>query len=215
MNKEDELAKKLIEYMRLDMPIKKAEVIIGMGALDGRIAERSAQLFLDGYGDYIIFTGGFGKVTKNTHAETEAERFQKIAAEMGVPKNKILLEKEATNSGENIIFVQKLLKVKDLYPKSLLLVTKPYMERRIWAAFKKQWNDKNVEIVVTSPQITYEEHFNKNVPKDLFINVMVGDLQRIREYPKLGFQVEQDIPEEVWQSYEGLVKLGYTQYLMK
>ena len=56
------------------------------------------------------------------------------------------------------------------------------MERRIWAAYKKQWQDKQVKIIVTSPQITYEEHFNDMIPKDLFINVMVGDLQRIREW---------------------------------
>jgi wobble nucleotide-excising tRNase len=89
------------------------------------------------------------------------------------------------------------------------------MERRIWAAFKKQWQDRDIKIAVTSPQITHEEHFNENIPKDLFINVMVGDLQRIKEYPKQGFQVEQKIPDDVWHAYEELVKLGYTQFLMK
>lgn len=44
---------------------------------------------------------------------------------------------------------------------------------------------------------------------------MVGDLQRIKEYPKQGFQIEQEIPDEVWRAYEELVKLGYTQFLMK
>lgn len=200
--------------MRLDMPIMHAEAIIGMGALDGRIAVRSAQLFLDGYGDYIIFSGGLGKITKHTHTMTEAERFQDIAVKEGVPKEKIFLEKESTNSGENIMFVQKLLERKGLRPKSILIVTKPYMERRIWAAYKKQWEDNNVELIVTSPQISYEEHVNEDIPKDLFINVMVGDLQRIKEYPKLGYQIEQEIPDDVWQAYEKLVKLGYTKFVM-
>lgn len=215
MKNVDELAKTLLEYMRMDTPPIKSELLIGMGALDKRIAERTAQLFLDGYGEYIVFTGGLGKITKHTQTQTEAEKFRYIAVKMGVPENKILLEKEATNSGENIVFVQKLLKEKWLKPKSLLIVTKPYMERRIWAAYKKQWKDKEVKITVTSPQITYEEHFNDQIPKDLFINVMVGDMQRIKEYPKQGFQVKQEIPENVWQAYEELVKLGYTQYLME
>ena len=211
----DRLAKVLLEYMQMDMPVVKSDVLIGMGALDTRIAERTAELFLDGYAQCIVFTGGLGKITKHTQAQTEAEKFRDIALKMGVPEDKILLEKEATNSGENIVFVQKLLEEKRLKPNSLLIVTKPYMERRIWSAYKKQWEDKDTKITVTSPQITYEEHFNKKIPKELFINVMVGDLQRIKEYPEQGFQVEQEIPKDVWQAYEELVKLGYTQFLMK
>lgn len=211
----DTLAKTLLEYMRMDTPVEKSDLIIGMGALDTRIAERTAQLFLDDYGKYIVFTGGLGKITKHTQTQTEAEKFRDIATIMGVPEDKILLEKEATNSGENIVFVQKLLEEKGLKPKSLLIVTKPYMERRIWAAYKKQWNNKEAKITVTSPQITYEEHYNEHIPKDLFINVMVGDLQRIKEYPKQGFQVEQEIPDNVWAAYEDLVKLGYTQFTIR
>lgn len=44
---------------------------------------------------------------------------------------------------------------------------------------------------------------------------MVGDLQRIKEYPKLGYQIEQDIPAKVWKSYQKLVAIGYTKHLMK
>ena len=214
-NEIDKNARILLEYMRLNSPVVKSDVIIGMGALDSRIAERTAQLFLDGYGEYIIMTGGLGKVTKDTHTQTEAERFRDIAVKMGVNEDKILLEKEATNSGENIILVQKLLEEKNFHPKSLLIVTKPYMERRIWAAYKKQWKDTDTQITVTSPQISYEEHFNETIPKELFLNVMVGDLQRIKVYPGMGFQVEQEIPDTVWRAYENLVELGYTDYVIE
>ncbi len=210
----DTLAKTLLEYMKLDMDVSKADIIVGMGALDTRIARRTAELFLDGFGDLIVFTGGLGKITKDTQTQTEAEKFRDIAVNLGVPEDKILLEKEATNSGENIKFVQELLKRKNLLPDSLLIVTKPYMERRIWAAYMKHWKNKEVKITVTSPQITYEEHFNEQIPKDLFINVMVGDLQRIKEYPKQGFQVEQEIPSDIWSAYEKLVKLSYDKFVM-
>lgn len=44
---------------------------------------------------------------------------------------------------------------------------------------------------------------------------MVGDLQRIREYPKKGFQIEQTIPNTVWNAYEMLVAADYTKHLMQ
>ena len=42
---------------------------------------------------------------------------------------------------------------------------------------------------------------------------MVGDLQRIRIYPEKGFQIPQDIPDEVWAAYERLVGWGFTRHL--
>jgi hypothetical protein len=47
------------------------------------------------------------------------------------------------------------------------------------------------------------------------INIMVGDLQRIKIYPEKGFQVYQEIPEEVWDAYERLVILGFDKHLIK
>ena len=42
---------------------------------------------------------------------------------------------------------------------------------------------------------------------------MVGDLQRIKIYPDKGFQIPQEIPEDVWAAYEALVSAGYDQHL--
>ena len=46
------------------------------------------------------------------------------------------------------------------------------------------------------------------------IGIMVGDLQRIKLYPARGFQIAQEIPDEVWQAFEGLVHAGYDKYLI-
>jgi hypothetical protein len=43
---------------------------------------------------------------------------------------------------------------------------------------------------------------------------MVGDLQRIRLYAERGFQIPQDIPDDVWAAYEELVRAGYDQRLV-
>jgi len=46
------------------------------------------------------------------------------------------------------------------------------------------------------------------------ISIMVGDLQRIREYPARGFQIPQNIPDDVWDAYNELVRAGYDRHLM-
>lgn len=41
-----------------------------------------------------------------------------------------------------------------------------------------------------------EEYITQLESFETMVNIMVGDLQRIREYPKKGFQIELDIPGE-------------------
>ena len=58
----------------------------------------------------------------------------------GVPKKHILLETEATNTGENMRLSQALLRRKGISPDSVMLVTKSLMELRASLTFKKQWH---------------------------------------------------------------------------
>ena len=132
---------------------------------------------------------------------------------MGVPRDKVLVENKSANTGENIVFTEKLLAQKGLNPKSFIVVQKPYMERRSFATFKKHWPLK--DLVVTSPQIPFDEYPTGDIPLDRVIDIMVGDLQRIREYPSKGFQVHQEIPGDVWNAFERLVELGFDGHLIK
>lgn len=108
--------------------------------------------------------------------------------------------------------MKKLLIDLGLNLKSFILVQKPYMERRTYATFKKQWPE--AECIVTSPKISFEEYAKDEDFKRRYINVMVGDLLRIREYPKRGFQIEQEIPKEVWDAGQRLVELGFNKYVL-
>jgi len=129
-----------------------------------------------------------------------------------VPEKDILVENKSTNTGENILFTQQLLQERRLDPKSFIVVQKPYMERRSYATFKKHWPEK--KLLVTSPQLSLEEYVNAEIPMEKVINIMVGDLQRIKLYPAKGFQIFQEIPGDVWEAYEELVRLGYDKHMI-
>ena len=212
------LAKKLWDYHHMNQSLEKSDCILVLGSHDLRVPERGAQLFLDKWAPYIIFSGtGFGHKHKHDLLSTnweraEADIFADVAIKMGVPKEVVLIENKSTNTGENILFTQKLLKAKGLDPQTFIVVQKPYMERRSYATFKKHWPDK--KLIVTSPQIPFEEYPNDEISLEQVINIMVGDIQRIKIYPKKGFQIFQEIPDDVWQAYEQLVKLGYDKHLL-
>lgn len=197
----------------MNQKVEKADCVLVSGSHDLRVAERGAKLFLNGYASLIIFSGGLGNLTKDIWSESEADRFAEVAVKMGVPKDKILIENKSTNTGENIIFTKKILAERGIDPKKFILVQKPYMERRMYATFRKLWPEK--ECIVTSPQLSFEDYPNEEIGEDDVINIMVGDLQRIKIYPEKGFQILQEIPQDVWKAYEKLVAAGCTRYLIK
>lgn len=138
---------------------------------------------------------------------------------MGVPDKAIVVEPRSTNTGENVRFTYMLLEKQGLLEdiKSFILVQKPYMERRTYATFLKQWPgaeiEEKVKFSVTSPELEWDQYPDKENPRELVINVMVGDLVRIRDYPAKGFQISQEIPLEVWAASERLIHAGYTEHL--
>lgn len=210
----DRNAQIIWDYMNMNQAPSKVDAIFVLCSLDTRVANRAAQLYIDGYADQIIVSGGSGVLTKDIFDKSEAQIFTDIIVGMGVPKEKIILEDKSTNTGENIRFTYELLKKLNKQFESFILVQKPYMERRTYATFMKQWPDKSTRISVTSPDIDYANYFTEAMPKEMVINIMVGDLQRIREYPSKGFQIEQDIPESVATAYDELVSAGYTRHLI-
>lgn len=210
------LAEQLWSYHRLNHTLVPSDVLLVLCSHDELVAKRAAELFLSGWAPVLVFSGGQGAITRNLWTEPEAERFSRIAMAEGVPAESILLESRSTNTGENIRFTRDLLAAKGLAPQSFIVVQKPYMERRSYATFKKEWPDRDV--VVTSPQVSFQDYLTNYSSRELtphdVISIMVGDLQRIKLYPARGFQIEQEIPREVWRAFEELCTAGYDRHLV-
>ena len=199
--------------MKLNQPLQKADCLLIMGSHDLRVAEYGARLFLDGWAPMMVFSGGLGNLTRNLWDEPEARKFAQIAVQMGVPTEKILIEEESTNTGENIILSRQLFQSNSIDPASILLVHKPYMERRALGTFQKLWPGKQAQ--VTSPPLTMEEYPNEDICMEEMINIMVGDFQRILIYPQKGFQIEQPQTKEAIKSFQSLIQYGFTQHMMR
>jgi len=174
-------------------------------------------LWLDGWAPLLIFSGGLGAITRHLWSEPEADQFARIATALGVPADRILIENTSTNTGENVQFTRRLLATRGLDPASFIVVQKPYMERRSYATFRKLWPEK--PLVVTSPQVSFADYLakyaNSALSRDDVISIMVGDLQRLRVYAERGFQIAQEIPDDVWAAFEELVRLGYNRHLVQ
>lgn len=212
-----ENAKILYSYLNVSTKIISSNLIIGLGCMDIGIPEHCTKLYNDGYGDLIIFSGNVGKGTEGVLNITEAERFKNIAVANGVPDEKILLEKEATNTYENYKYIKRLLEDKNIDFQSAIIVQKPYVKRRCIAISDVEFPDKN--ICVTSQDLTFEEFVkqskeNKTMDINEIIHEIVGEISIIIEAPKFDIQSEQPIDNRVLIAYDFLLKQGYTKYII-
>jgi uncharacterized SAM-binding protein YcdF (DUF218 family) len=208
----DVLARTVWDYHHMGHRLDKADCIIALGSHDTRVAARAAELYLEGQAPLLVCTGRLGSLTKGVWTRPEAEVFAEVAMAKGVPRERILVESCATNTGENVAYSRELLRAKGARVQTVIAVQKPYMERRTYATFCKRWPD--VEVMVTSPQLSFDDYPTAEITKDQVIHIMVGDLQRIMEYGRTGFQIPQEVPAPVKQAYDRLVEMGYTNHLI-
>jgi uncharacterized SAM-binding protein YcdF (DUF218 family) len=129
----------------------------------------------------------------------------------GVPPDKIKLETQSTNIGENVRFTRELLQAQGLLVNSITMVSKPSTERRMFATCQKLWPE--MRAFFTSPRVDFGEQARGGIQEGL-IHEMVGDIQRMKVYPDLGFQIPQEIPTVVWNAYERLVSMVFDKRLM-
>ena len=197
-------------YHQMGHQLSVCDLIFVLGSHDLRVAERAAELYQQGLAPRVLMSGGFGNFTKGHFSKPEAELFAEVARENGVPDDCLLIEGRSTNTGENVQFSRELLEASGIAVSSVIAVQKPYMERRTFATIRKQW--PGVSVCVTSPRISFENYLQGALTFDIVTNIMVGDLARIIEYPRLGFQIHQDVPSDILTAYQFLVSQGYDQH---
>ncbi|CAE6902035.1 Protein YdcF [Vibrio sp. B1REV9] len=202
----------LWDYMQLKHVLKPAECLFVMCSNDLRVAEYAAKLYHQNLAKLIVFSGGEGRFTDGLFEKSETETFAEIARIAGVPNEAILVETRSSNSGENVRFTEQLLKEKRIHCESLILVQKPFMERRAIATFEKQWQSPYSQLQVTSTAHPFFEYINEEMPLMMVLEALMEDFSRVKTYPEKGFQTEQEIPAHVESSYQALQeKFGFGQ----
>ncbi|EOD77916.1 hypothetical protein D515_03393 [Grimontia indica] len=195
-------------YHLMGHEVKPADCLFVLCSNDLRVAEHAADLYRRGMAPYVLVSGGRGRFTEDVFEKSEAETFAEILRDEGVPDRAILLESQATNTGENVTLSHEVLSKKGLTFSRFILVQKPFMERRAYATFLKQWPDDVESVVCTSPPIPFLEYPTADLPFDHVVEATVSDFERIKDYPAQGFQIEQVIPDDVMSAYNEIKKAG-------
>lgn len=212
-NRTLEDAQRLFDFLSAgDEGPETVDIVLAMGGQDLEVADTAAAAFFDKKAQWLICSGGFGKDTSALFREEEAVLYGRRCLELGVPEDRLVLERSAANSGENFRFTQELLAQRGVFPRTGVVACKPYMARRAWSTGAKQWPE--VSWSVARPRCGLLEYVDLGRDINTVLELMVGDLQRLRVYGGR-FQAPVEVPEDIWAAYERLAAEGFDRYVIR
>src|SRR6185312_8367962 len=137
---------KVAEPLRMSSPPGPADAIVvfaggvgetgkaGGGSLER--LDQAVQLYRKGYAKYLVLSSGY------VYSFKDAENMRDLAIAQGIPASSIVLEERATNTVENVEYVNDILK--DHHWRSILLVSSPYHMRRATMVWHRMAPDVSV-----------------------------------------------------------------------
>jgi uncharacterized SAM-binding protein YcdF (DUF218 family) len=200
------------DYQSLGHQLRPCSAGIGLGSHDLGVASYSAHLYHQGLFPVLVFTGATSPTTAARFPRGEAVHYREHARELGVPDAAILVEPKAKNTGQNAVFSREVLAEAGMVPASVLVVCKPYEERRSYATFRKVWPE--VEVICASEPVDFAAYVDGIGDAKLVIDMLVGAMQRVMLYPERGFTIAQDVPEEVRAAFKRLAAAGFDSRLI-
>lgn len=191
---------------------RPVDVGVGLGSHDLGVADHVVDLFGRGMFPWIVFTGANAPTTVGRFPRGEAVHYREHAIARGVPGDVILVEPLARHTVENVQLTRAVLAERGIVPGSVLLVSKPYQQRRAYAICRRHWPE--VTVVCSSLPLSLEDYMAAIGDEHLVIDMLVGDTQRLWVYAEKGWAIEQDVPPGVAAAYRRLVDAGYTARLL-
>lgn len=139
-----------------------------------------------------------------------------------IPRERIVLEDQSTNCGENAWFTRRVMEERGIQAQSATLVQDPTMQRRTMATFARVWQDVTVSprwisypgyvpVLTNSAEGVVWQHPAEGLwPVVRYLSLIMGELPRLRDdaqgYGPRGkdFIAHVDIPEAIEAAWQHL-----------
>lgn len=199
-------------YHDMGHNLEPCDVGIGLGSHDLGVAIVATDLFRRGMFPRLIFTGANAPTTVKRFPQGEAVAYRDYAIEHGVPLDAIMIDTQATNTEQNLKFSRAILESAGVEAHSVLLMSRPYQQRRAYATCRKLWPE--VKVLCYSRPLPLGEYVASIGDTKKVVDMLVGDTQRIEVYAERGFAIPQEMPEDVRAAFDHLVAAGFTSRLV-
>jgi len=214
--------------------LKKVDVLVLLGNSIPYTIKCVVDAYKNNLCDSILINGGIGHSTEILRNQIRKdERFDCIEVEnraeaniffdimtkiYNIPANKIIVENQSTNCGDNALKAIALLDELHISYSSLLLIQDPTMQLRTYASFLKYTDNRKVKVMNYSPFIPVLDNNLKLTNTDIdgiwdeqrYIELIMGEIPRLRDdlngYGPSGknYIAHVDVPKKIETQYNTL-----------
>lgn len=213
----DRAARHLLLYLsQTDAPpARPADAVIGFGVFDLNLPRFCAGLHAAGLARRIIFTGGIGGGTGDLGGpEADVWREEVRRTHPEIPDTAFILESRSGNTAENVRFTAQLLE--DSHPElrfgqglvDAIIVASPSRIRRARLTLQKL--QPQVRVVRMLPPVVFgaEQALYSRQGVD-YLEHLVGEVDRLLEYPRRGWIAAEPVPADVLAAAEVVRTRGH------
>ena len=171
----------ITNFIFVENEITPCDTILVPGGSHPQLAEKAAELYKQGMGKHILFSGqGSPNIPDYP---SEAEWLKSIAINLGVPAHDIICENEAAHTFENAKFSLELLLKMNISIDSIILVCKEYHSRRALLTYQYVFPKESKFHVAC---ITDKRGLNRDnwTTKTEYIEKVMGEVEKIGKYFK-------------------------------
>jgi uncharacterized SAM-binding protein YcdF (DUF218 family) len=189
------------DYLAASDAPAEVDVLFCFGSLDSAVPATAARLYAAGVAPWVLATGG-SRGRTDAHG-TESEAFGAALEEAGVPRERVIVELRANNTGENVALGMQALVGRGIEVRSTALVAWPLSTRRCIATFARAFPDVRTYSCPSTCDFPPGGRAGRRL-----VEAALAELHRLRLYPELGYIAAQEIPTAVRHAEERLSALA-------
>lgn len=194
-----DIVKEIGDFIFVEDVPQKCNVIITVGGSFPQIAEKAAELYKNGFADYVLAGGGFSVKTgvfagvkdkKDIYSgdyKTECDFYEDVLIKNGVPRSAIVREDKSGHTRANAELAAAVLKEQGIPAEKIILVCKRFHARRCLMFFQSYFPE--TEILVVPADIEVGE---MNVTKDNWYAFPYGIKRVMGELARCGDQFDEN-----------------------
>ncbi len=175
----DHIFKGITDFIFVEDDPCPADIIFIPGGSYPDVMYKACELFLKGYGKYLLPSGSHNpRLPAN---QTECDFFRQIALSQGIASSKILREDKATNTLGNALFSHAVLQKQAIKIHKALLVCKNYHARRALMSYQYVFG-KDVQffvIPITDSRRLYKYNW---FIEDQHRSMVLNEVRKIGQY---------------------------------
>ena len=210
MKDDDVNGKLLYNFLAEHEQPEKTDLIVALGHFDLRIPQLAVHLFIEGFAPLLVLSGGTGAGSAGFN-KPEADVFLDTIKKLypGIDLTNIIVENKSTNTAENLRFTQDLLYRRN--PEftflqgidNVALITTPSRMLRARLTAGKVFPEINYRSIPPDSDYDTDKKLYEENGQNFFIQLL-GEIERLKQYPSLNYIDSYIIPDEVETAYANL-----------